>query len=128
MRKILRSIIPGLSLLLLISSGCQSVPDIPDFDEAAFRQDARGCEGTRNSMKEKIFNIKDEFRGLSQRQVMQLLGKPERHELASRGQKSFVYYIEPSPECMQNNNKDPLTMFVRFSALNAVTEVSFENY
>ena len=128
MRKIMCLNITGITLLIILLSGCQPVPDIPGFDEAAFRQDAHGCEGVRSGMKEKIFNVKDEFRGLSQEQVRQLLGKPDRQELASRGQKSFVYYIAPSSECKQNNSKAPLTMFVRFSALNAVTEVGFENY
>lgn len=111
-----------------IQWGCQSTPDIPGFDEAAFRQDAGGCEGIRNEMKEQLFTIEEDLKGLGEQKVMQLLGKPDRHELASRGQKSFVYYIEPSPECTQTNTEKPLTMYIRFSALDAVTEVSFENY
>lgn len=123
MRKILCLIIIGLSLL-----GCRQTPDIPGFDEAAFRQDAGGCAGIRNGMKEQIFAIEDELKGLGQQQVMKVLGKPDKHELASRGQKSFVYYIEPSSQCEQNSIAEPLTMYIRFSALDAVTEVSFENY
>lgn len=111
-----------------MSWGCASTPDIPGFDEAAFRQDAGGCEGIRNGMKEQVFAIEDELKGLSQRQVMNVLGRPDKHELASRGQKSFVYYIEPSSDCGQNHTTAPLTMYIRFSALDAVTEVSFENY
>ena len=123
MRKILCLIIMGFILW-----GCTSTPDIPGFHEAAFRQDAGGCEGIRNGMKEQIFAIEDELKGLGQRQVMNVLGRPDKHELAPRGQKSFMYYIEPSPECEQNSTTAPLTMYVRFSALDAVTEVSFENY
>jgi hypothetical protein len=121
-------IIPEITILGLLLWGCTATPDIPGFDEAAFRQDAGGCEGIRNGMQEQIFAIEDEIRGLSQRQVMNVLGRPDKHELASRGQKSFVYYIEPSPACEQNSTSVPLTMLVRFSALDAVTEVSFENY
>lgn len=129
MRKIMYVIILGISITgICIQWGCHATPDIPGFDEEAFQQDAGGCEGIRKGMKEKIFEIKGVLQGLGQEQVMELLGKPDRHELASRGQKSFVYYIEPSSECGQITTKDPLTMYVRFSALNAVTEVSFMNY
>jgi hypothetical protein len=123
MRKILCIVIIGSCLL-----GCTQTPDIPGFDEAAFRQDTGGCEGIRNEMKEQTFAIEDELKGLSQRQVMNVLGRPDRQELASRGQKSFVYYIEPSSDCEQNHTTAPLTMYVRFSALDAVTEISFEHY
>lgn len=123
MRKIL-----WLIIILIIPWGCQSTPDIPGFDEAAFRQDAGGCEGMRNGMKEQIFALEDALKGLGQRKVMKALGKPDRQELAARGQKSFVYYIEPSPECDSGSATNPLTMYIRFSALDAVTEVSFENY
>lgn len=133
MRKIMCLIIRkitilGITILGLFLWDCTATPDIPGFDEAAFRQDMGGCEGIRNGMKEQIFAIEDEIKGLSQQQVMNVLGRPDKHELASRGQKSFVYYIESSPACEQNDTTAPLTMYIRFSALDAVTEVRFENY
>lgn len=128
MRKIMYSIILGTSVTLLC--GCTSKPDIPGFDDATFREDTGGCDGIRRDMKEQIFTIKDELKAqrLGEQEVLALLGKPDRHEIASRGQKSFVYYIEPSPNCEPDGMEKPLTMFIRFSALDVVAEVSFENY
>ncbi len=123
-----RLIFLGLLLLGINLSGCQPAADIPGFDEEAFREDAGGCEGVRNGMKEEVFEIEDDLQGLGQQEVMQLLGKPDKHSLASRGKKTFIYYIGPSAECDDHSSAKPLTMLIQFSALDAVTAVSFENY
>lgn len=116
-----------LSLASIISYCTPDPIDIPNFDETLFQADRRGCHGERAQMKEIITQIDTALKGLSQKQVQATLGKPDRHELASRSQKYFVYYIEPGPDC-PNGTEEPLTMLIRFSALDRSTEVSFQNY
>lgn len=116
-----------LSECLLVS--CQQGKDIPNFDEEAFQHDYQGCAGIRNKMKEQLFAITSELKGLTQTEMRNTLGKPDRQELASRNQKYFVYFIEPSADCSQDTvQQEPLTMYIRFSAVDRVTEVSFQNY
>lgn len=116
-----------LSICSLISF-CQPKPiDIPGFDEAVFRADQKGCHGERAQMKDVLMQVDTAFKGLSQKQIYALLGKPDRHELAPRSQKYFVYYIDPAPECAEGS-EEPFTLFIRFSALNRSTEISYQNY
>jgi len=114
--------------LASLISYCTPDPiDIPNLDETLFQADRKGCHGERAQMKEVLMQIDTALKGLSQKQVQATLGKPDRHELAPRSQKYFVYYIEPGPEC-PNGPEVPLSMLIRFSALDRSTEVSFQNY
>ena len=119
-----------LSFLLIAFSLSFCVPDgkdISGFDETLFRADRWGCHGKRAEMKEALMQIDTALKVMSQKQVLATLGKPDRHELAPRSQKYFVYYIEPGPDCPEGGD-EPFTMLIRFSALDRSTEVSYRNY
>lgn len=126
MAKLSRSIL--LLFLSLVTSYCQPKgKDIPGFDETLFRADRKGCHGERAQMRKIITQIDTALKGMSQKQIQATLGKPDRHELAPRSQKYFVYYIDPAPECGEST-EEPFTMLIRFSAMDRSTEVSFQNY
>ncbi|MEM6844370.1 MAG: hypothetical protein AAF632_19280 [Bacteroidota bacterium] len=116
-----------LSLGLLLGYCKPKAKDVAGFDEARFQADRMGCQGERAQMREMLVQIDTAFKGMTQKQVQATLGKPDRHELASRSQKYFVYYIDPAPDC-PNGTEEPFTMLIRFSALDRSTEVSFQNY
>ena len=113
-------------LLLLLS--CHTAVDLENFDEAAFRSDPNGCASVRATMKESLFAADQHLKGLTQEEIWATLGKPDRQELATRSQKYYVYYVEPAPECSDDTTNLPLTLFVRFSAMNRASEVKYENY
>ncbi|MGB3778146.1 MAG: hypothetical protein WA960_07280 [Tunicatimonas sp.] len=113
-------------MVLLVS--CQSAVDIENFDEAAFRSDPNGCTGVRADMKEALFAADRHLKGLTQEDIWATLGKPDRQELATRSQKYYVYYVDPAPACMGDSTSLPLTLFVRFSAMNRASEIKYENY
>ncbi len=114
--------------LTLITSYCKpKAKDIPDFDEVLFQADRKGCHGERAQMRERLTQIDTALKGMSQKQIQATLGKPDRHELAPRSQKYFVYYIDPAPDC-PNGAENPFTMLIRFSAMDRSSEVSFQNY
>ena len=115
-------------VLLTVLSSCHRAVDLSDFDEADFRSDPDGCRGIRSAMKEALFAADKQFKGLTQEEIYATLGKPDRQKLASRSQKYFVYYVDPAPTCQGDSTKLPLTLFVRFSAMNRASEVKYENY
>ena len=125
---------PQYSLLLAplttLLLGCQTLVDIDDFDEAAFQSDPNGCLGVRAAMKDTLFAADTHFKTLTQEEIYATLGKPDRQELATRSQKYFVYYIDPAPNCAEVDSvaAPPLTLYVRFSAMNRASEVKYENY
>ena len=111
--------------------GCQSAPDIDHFDAEAFRSDPNGCSGIRAAMKDTIFAADAQFKTLTQEEIYATLGKPDRQELAPRSQKYYVYYIEAAPGCQPEKDSTaspPLTLYIRFSAMNRASEVKYENY
>lgn len=117
-------------LLLITATGsCQQGIDIPNFEEKAFKEDLNGCSGVRKNMKQRLFEVTTQFKGLTQTQMKATLGKPDRQELAERNQKYFIYFVEPSPQCQDTaTSQEPLTMYIRFSAVGRSTEISFRNY
>ncbi len=117
-----------LVTVLFSISACHTEVDIANFDEAAFRSDPNGCLGVRSAMKDTLFAADTHFKRLTQEEIYATLGKPDRQELATRSQKYFVYYIDPAPECQGDSTGSPLTLFVRFSAMNRASEVKYENY
>ena len=110
--------------------GCTTQPiDIAGVDEAAFRADPGGCRGVRSQMKEALFTHDSRLRGLTQEEIYATLGKPDRQDLATRSQKYFVYFLEPSSLCTDKAaSSRPLTLLIRFSAINRASEISYENY
>ena len=117
-----------LIVMLMTFSACHTSVDIDGLDEAAFRADPNGCSGIRSAMKDALFAADTYLKGLTQEEIYATLGKPDRQELATRSQKYFVYYIDPAPECQGDSTATPLTLFVRFSAMNRASEVKYENY
>ncbi len=116
-------------LLCIASLGCAKKFEIEGFDQQAFQEDQNGCKGIRQEMHDIINKIKPQFLGHNQGDIISLLGLPDQRELAGRGQKFFIYFIGPSPKCeAAGTNQSPLTMYIRFSALDQVTETSFKNY
>ena len=113
---------------MILFSSCRSAVDIENFDEAAFQSDPDGCLGIRADMKETLFAADAQFKSLTQEEISATLGKPDRQELTSRSQKYFVYYIEPAPSCTGDSTAAPLTLYVRFSAVNRASEIKYENY
>jgi hypothetical protein len=114
--------------LISLLFGCHTAVDIADFDEAAFRGDTNGCAGVRAAMKDALFAADRHLKGLTQEEIWATLGKPDRQELATRSQKYYVYYVDPAPACTGDSTRLPLTLFVRFSAMNRASEVKYENY
>ena len=126
---------PRFSLLLIpltiVLLGCQTFVDVDGFDEEAFQSDPNGCLGIRAAMKDTLFAVDTQFKTLTQEEIYATLGKPDRQELASRSQKYFVYYVDPAPNCEGVDSTavaPPLTLYVRFSAMNRASEIKYENY
>lgn len=112
---------------LLTLSGCNKKLDISNFDEEAWKADKMACENKRQSLENDLLDAKSELLGLSQQDVVGLLGKPEMQELYTRGQKFFIYHLSPGPKCQKDNVDQPTPtarlLYIRFSALNEVSEV-----
>lgn len=111
--------------LLIILSGCNKKLDISNFDEEAWKADKMACQNTRHTLENNLLAAKSELIDLSQQDIVGVLGKPEMQELYTRGQKFYIYHLTPGPKCdeIAAASEKSRLLYVRFSALNEVSEV-----
>ena len=86
------------------------------MDLEKWKGDRNGCEHQRSTMKEMLDHQKEKLLALDELQVVELLGKPDRHELYKRNQKFYYYFIEPAPDCAQQDTTDS-KLTIRFNAM-----------
>ena len=112
-----------LIVCIFISSfGCGSKKTV-SFDTALWKSDKNGCKKERLKLYNGLLDNQDELLGLSNRQIINLLGMPERNELYERNQKFFIYAISPSSRCNIRYQGDKLFMFIRFNAIGLSQEI-----
>ncbi len=129
-----------LFLVILLSfSACKNTPKLENFDQSVWKKDKNACLNNREKMVQSIENQKDKILGISQMQVIDLLGSPDYQQLQDRQQKFFYYYFQTGAQCNKSTQKSTKNasknaeingnaIRVRFSALNAVSEVVRTEY
>lgn len=111
----------------IVLAGCGSPKQLEGFDSAAWKSDRMGCQGTRKSMRGQSDAIRLQLRGLSQDEVLDVLGKPDFQRLYQRNQKFYVYFVEPGPQCEgRSDASQARTLILRLSAIELVTEAYYE--
>jgi|JI8StandDraft_2_1071088.scaffolds.fasta_scaffold01587_10 hypothetical protein len=106
--------------------GCSS-NTLDNFDKQVWLNDAKGCKNERLKYLESIEKQKDALRGLSQAQIVAVLGKPDSQELLKRNAKTFTYFVSQGSQC-GSGTKEGTALIVHFGALNYVSELSRNQY
>lgn len=107
----------SISLVFLSVWGCtKELPALEGMDLVRWKTDRNGCEHQRSAMKEALDRQKEKLLALDELQVVELLGKPDRHELYKRNQKFYYYFIEPAPDCAPQDTTDS-KLTIRFNAM-----------
>lgn len=96
------------------------------MDMQTWREDRNGCAGVRAGEVEKIDHQKDKLLGLSELDVVEVLGKPDINELSKRNQKFYYYYIESGPACGSLKADNPVALAIRFNAVGLAKEIRLE--
>lgn len=110
-------------LTILLASCTGGRNDLPEFNERAFRDDHNGCNRVREAMLPEIESALDKIKGMSENDILEVLGQPDHNELYKRNQKFYIYYITPSLECGETGQETQLFLEIRFSATNMAREV-----
>jgi len=109
--------------LLFITCG-KPLPDLTPIDLTQWKDDKGGCKQQRVNFIEELNNQKDELKGLSEKDIIQLLGRPDHNELYKRNQKFYYYDIDPGKSC--NDQLTGQQLIIRFTAMGYAKEVSIE--
>lgn len=118
-----------LLLNISILSSCnrkeKKVDRLQKFKAELWKGDKNGCNGDRLGLKDDLLALKHNMRGLKSNEIENFLGKPDAQELYERSQRYFIYFLEPGPKC-DTTTKNPLALFVRFSAMGIANEFSIK--
>ncbi|MBX2966643.1 MAG: hypothetical protein KF845_10885 [Cyclobacteriaceae bacterium] len=111
-------------IVFILACG-KSLPVFEAVNLNDWKADTQGCAGKRSGMEQGIREEKDKLLALNEKQVIQLIGKPDQNELYKRNQKFYTYFITPGPSC-ETPVGDALRLIVRFNAMGLANEVTVE--
>lgn len=112
----------GLAGLLL---GCgHALPQLPDFDAAAWRADPYACRNLRRKAVPTLVLNKEKLYESRANDVTALFGPPDEEELRAGTEKVYYYYLEPGTQCQGRHARSGAAcLSLRFGPLGTVTEV-----
>ena len=114
-----------ITFLFFMLMACgKPLPAFDNLDLEKWRNDKNGCQGERALNLTSLESQKDKLRGLSQDDIVKLLGRPDQNELYKRNQKFFHYLLTPGKECGKDSSS--LKLSLRFNAMGFAKEVIVE--
>ncbi len=114
-----------ISICTSVLFSCSEPLEVKGFDVMSWKSDKMACNNTRADYEKTLMDAREQLIGATQEEIIQFLGRPERQELYNRGQKFYIYFLSPSPECYENVAPPAPSrlLYVRFSAVNKVNEI-----
>jgi outer membrane protein assembly factor BamE (lipoprotein component of BamABCDE complex) len=101
------------------------MPVLDGIDLVKWKNDKNGCGGVRAGLVEPLQTQRSKLEGLSESQIVKLLGRPDKQELYKRNQKFYNFFLQPGQACGQYIAK-PLTLSIRFNATGLAKEIVIE--
>jgi outer membrane protein assembly factor BamE (lipoprotein component of BamABCDE complex) len=115
----------NLVLAAAVFAACERpLPEMTGIDLKAWKRDKNGCAGDRASVVRPLQEQRNKLQGLSEMQVIELLGRPDQNELYKRNQKFYFYWLEPGKTC--GGATDGKRLSVRFNAMGLAKEIAVE--
>ena len=112
--------------LLCLAFGCgKPLPQLDGIDLKQWKEDRFGCGGFREKSIGLLSSQKDKLKGLSEDEILKLLGRPDQNELYKRNQKFYHYYVEASAKC-DSTKHNARQLSIRFNAVDLAKEVVIE--
>lgn len=112
-----------IALLLL---GCgKALPELDGIDMEKWKADRDACQGYRQSVLPAMQSELVKLKGLSEMDVIRLLGKPDQNELYKRNQKFYSFFILPGPNCSPADTVSQ-KLILRFNAMGYAQRVTIE--
>lgn len=109
-------------LLLFSLFSCKNIPNLKQFDSKSWKSDPMGCLGIRKKNIETLNEIKGDLVGISEDQLLEVMGMPDRKILEERSKKQYLYYLSSivcASKLMENT-----AVVVDFDALHRVVVLS----
>lgn len=114
-----------LSIFLLLISCGKTSPTFEGIDLSQWKDDKFGCKGVRLAGRDQLIRQQEKLKGLTEAEIISLLGRPDHNELYKRNQKFYHYFIASQQEC-PGLQSATLRMTLRFNAMGRAKEIAFE--
>lgn len=119
----MQQLLSGFAIAFLLFSCSKPLPALEGVDLVKWKEDKQACQGKRLGMVIALRKEQSKLKGLSEMNIIKLLGKPDENELYKRNQKFFRYYIAAGPGC-PDHEPNPDKLIVRFNAMGYAQLVS----
>ena len=103
----------------------KALPVLDGIDSEKWKADRDACQGYRQSVAISIKTELNKLKGLSEMDVIRLLGKPDENELYKRNQKFYSFFLSPGPNC-EGSDTSAQKLVLRFNAMGYAQLVSVE--
>lgn len=117
-------IIPLVVFLIIIA--CTETPNLDNIDLNKWKADKNACLEYRIEVVDELLSQKDKLKGLSQNQMISLLGTADKHQLYERSQKFFIYYLNPNENCDQYTEGYVKALYIRFNSLDQAIDFNVQ--
>lgn len=114
-----------LLLSVVVISCGKPMPDLAPLNLELWRDDKNGCARVREQNLSHLINQLEELKGLSEKDIIELLGRPDRNELYKRNQKFYYYDVDPGKACADSVVENQ-QLVLRFNAMGLAKEVTVE--
>lgn len=111
-------------LFFLLTCCGNPIPQMDGINMQQWRTDKNGCRGERLRYLNPLQTQREKLKGLSQDEIVELLGRPDQNELYKRNQKFFYYSLTPGKDCGLATVARRLS--IRFNAVGLAKEVVIE--
>ena len=117
-----------LALLLAGLTACSSPPDsLGVLNLAKWRSDRGGCKSVRMHLVDDFKAEEKLLLGKFADEIGDLLGKPDIHQLGTRNQKFYVYFLEKGVHCEDiKKPSEAEKVVLRFNAIGLLTEITYQ--
>jgi hypothetical protein len=108
---------------ILITGACgKPLPTLDGIDLKQWKDDKNGCNHFREKLIDTLVSQKDKLKGLSEDDILALLGHPDQNELYKRNEKFFKYFLEPGPICRSDSSE--MILSIRFNSVGLAKEAT----
>jgi hypothetical protein len=113
-------------VIFLLSLACGEAPKLENIDLKNWKEDKNACHEYRITAVDDLLTQKDKLKGLSQNEIINLLGTADKHQLYERSQKFFIYYLQPNENCNQYTEGYIKALYIRFNSLDQAVDFNIQ--
>ncbi|HET8859686.1 hypothetical protein [Marivirga sp.] len=112
--------------LLILNIACTKLPELENIDLKKWKADKDACKEYRIEVVDNLLSQEEKLRGLSQNEMINLLGTADKHQLYERSQKFFIYYLNPNENCDQYKEGYLKALYIRFNSLDQAIDFNVQ--